>query len=281
MPQSQINIAVDASIQAIVEEIGGGGGGSITTRLDTIDSSIAIQEEKISALDSSVSGIESSIHAIDGSIAGIDTHLTQIDSSVSGITSSIDVIDSSISEIENSIRGIDGSIAGIENQIYTIESSIDSLATSKIDKPSSAVSGNVAVFDANKNVIDSEKTPLELGDASTNAYRGDRGKTAYEHSQLTSGNPHHVTASDVGLGSVGNYKAVSVDASQGLTTTEQSNARTNIGAADSSQGEKADTIYGNYLRCGDTIDDVVHENTIFNGKRLVFNSNGTVTWTEA
>lgn len=37
-------------------------------------------------------------------------------------------------------------------------------------------------------------------------------------------------ASEVGLGNVGNFKAVSTVASQGLTSTEQSNARANIGA---------------------------------------------------
>lgn len=71
---------------------------------------------------------------------------------------------------------------------------------------------------------------LALGETSSTAYRGDRGKTAYDHSQLTSGNPHNVTKSDVGLGNVGNFKAVSTVASQGLTDTEKSNARANIGA---------------------------------------------------
>lgn len=45
---------------------------------------------------------------------------------------------------------------------------------------------------------------LALGETENTAYRGDRGKAAYDHSQLTSGNPHHVTASDVGLGNVDN-----------------------------------------------------------------------------
>lgn len=39
-----------------------------------------------------------------------------------------------------------------------------------------------------------------------------------------------ITKSDVGLGNVGNFKAVSTDASQGLTDTEKENARENIGA---------------------------------------------------
>lgn len=43
-------------------------------------------------------------------------------------------------------------------------------------------------------------------------------------------NPHGTTKSDVGLGNVGNFKAVSTVASQGLTDTEKSNARANIGA---------------------------------------------------
>ena len=71
---------------------------------------------------------------------------------------------------------------------------------------------------------------LALGETSSTAYRGDRGKAAYDHSQITSGNPHNVTKSDVGLSNVGNFKAVSTVASQGLTDTEKSNARTNIGA---------------------------------------------------
>lgn len=42
------------------------------------------------------------------------------------------------------------------------------------------------------------------------------------------------TASEVGLGNVGNFKAVSTVANQGLSSTEQSNARANIGAGTSS-----------------------------------------------
>ena len=108
---------------------------------------------------------------------------------------------------------------------------------------------------------------LALGETSSTAYRGDRGKIAYDHSQSThartdatktaksstngnilingtettvythpgSGtNPHGTTKSDVGLGNVGNFKAVSTVASQGLTDTEKSNARANIGAGTSS-----------------------------------------------
>lgn len=43
---------------------------------------------------------------------------------------------------------------------------------------------------------------LALGETSSTAYRGDRGKTAYDHSQTT-GNPHGTTASDVGASPLG------------------------------------------------------------------------------
>ena len=50
---------------------------------------------------------------------------------------------------------------------------------------------------------------LALGETSSTAYRGDRGKTAYDHSQTTTGNPHNVSASDVGLGNVDNVQQYS------------------------------------------------------------------------
>lgn len=45
---------------------------------------------------------------------------------------------------------------------------------------------------------------IALGETASTAYRGDRGVVAYNHSWITSGNPHKVTKSDVGLGSVDN-----------------------------------------------------------------------------
>lgn len=51
----------------------------------------------------------------------------------------------------------------------------------------------------------------------------------YEHTSNTN-NPHNVTKTQVGLGNVGNFKAVSTVANQGLTDTEKAAARANIGA---------------------------------------------------
>lgn len=58
---------------------------------------------------------------------------------------------------------------------------------------------------------------LALGETSATAYRGDRGKIAYDHAQITAGNPHGVTKADVGLGSVDNTS----DADKPISTATQ------------------------------------------------------------
>ena len=50
---------------------------------------------------------------------------------------------------------------------------------------------------------------LALGETSSTAYRGDRGKVAYDHSQKT-GNPHGTTKADLGLGNVENKSSATI-----------------------------------------------------------------------
>lgn len=69
---------------------------------------------------------------------------------------------------------------------------------------------------------------LALGETSSTAYRGDRGKTAYDHSQLTSGNPHNVSKSDVGLGSVINTGDSATPVSGGTTKFTTGGAYTEL-----------------------------------------------------
>lgn len=57
---------------------------------------------------------------------------------------------------------------------------------------------------------------LALGETSSTAYRGDRGKTAYDHSQTT-GNPHSTTKADVGLSNVDNTS----DTNKPVSTVQQ------------------------------------------------------------
>jgi hypothetical protein len=74
------------------------------------------------------------------------------------------------------------------------------------------------------------------------AYTGNGSESYWE---WVGGIMQSLTPSDVGLGNVGNYKAVSTVANQGLSTTEQSNARANIGAGTSSLvlGETSTNAY--------------------------------------
>ena len=67
---------------------------------------------------------------------------------------------------------------------------------------------------------------LELGETSSTAYRGDRGKTAYDHSQVVTGNPHGTTAADVGA------QAADADLTTiaGLTPTTDSFMQAKAGA---------------------------------------------------
>jgi hypothetical protein len=77
---------------------------------------------------------------------------------------------------------------------------------------------------------------LTLGETSSTAYRGDRGKTAYDHSQAT-GNPHSTTASQVGA------VATDGDGSNVTATFSQAASRTNL-----TTGEKLSVLFGKIMK---------------------------------
>ncbi len=62
-------------------------------------------------------------------------------------------------------------------------------------------------WSGSKYVVVSET--IALGETSSTAYRGDRGKAAYDHSQKT-GNPHGTTKADLGLGNVENKSSATI-----------------------------------------------------------------------
>jgi hypothetical protein len=105
--------------------------------------------------------------------------------------------------------------------------------------PSSGSTGIIYVtLDTNKTYRWSGTAYVEisqgvtLGETSSTAYRGDRGKTAYDHSQLTSGNPHSVTKSDVSLGNVSNDAQLKI-ASNLSDLNNAAAARTSLGLGNS------------------------------------------------
>lgn len=88
---------------------------------------------------------------------------------------------------------------------------------------------------------------LALGETSSTAYRGDRGKAAYDHSLLASGNPHGVTKSDVGLGNADNTSDVNKPVStatqtalDGKAASIHSHATSDITGLDAALAGKAD-----------------------------------------
>ena len=70
---------------------------------------------------------------------------------------------------------------------------------------------------------------IALGETSATAYRGDRGKIAYDHSQIITGNPHNTTKSDIGLSNVDNTSDVNKPVSTATQTAL--NAKVDANAA--------------------------------------------------
>ena len=71
---------------------------------------------------------------------------------------------------------------------------------------------------------------LALGETASTAYYGDKGKTAYDHSQITSGNPHNVTYTDVGAPAANGTGA---SGTWGISITGNAATATNATTADS------------------------------------------------
>lgn len=95
----------------------------------------------------------------------------------------------------------------IEYSISNFGTVIDNIATQgiKVRTVSDVIARNNQLDKSQADLLYQQLSDaIALGETSSTAYRGDRGKTAYDHSQIT-GNPHGVTASDVGaLTSVSN-----------------------------------------------------------------------------
>lgn len=97
---------------------------------------------------------------------------------------------------------------------------------------------------------------VALGETSSTAYRGDRGKIAYDHSQKTSGNPHNVTKANVGLGNVDNTS----DANKPVSTAQATailDAKTN-----DVSGNAFQRVYSSLIPYGTSIPANADLNTV-------------------
>lgn len=106
---------------------------------------------------------------------------------------------------------------------------------------------------------------IALGETSSTAYRGDRGKVAYDHAQKTSGNPHNVTKNDVGLGNVPNV--ATNDQTPTYTTAATLTVLTSGEKLSAAFGKIAKGIADLISHLGDTVKHITAaERTAWNNK---------------
>ena len=196
--------------------------------------------------------------------------ITGLTNRLNALADSDDTTLDQLSEIVAYIKNNKTLIDGITTSKVNVTDIINNLTTNVSNKPLSAAQG-VAL----KALIDAITVPTKVSEL-----ENDSGYlTSFTETDPTvpawakaKSKPTY-TASEVGLGNVGNFKAVSTVASQGLTDTEKSNARANIGAGTSSLtiGTTASTAAaGNHTHTAANVGAVPTSRTV-NGKALSAN----------
>ena len=164
-------------------------------------------------------------------ISNVDNLQTALDSKVptsrtingKPLSSNISLTASDVGALSTSQKGATNGLAELDDNgrilISQLPSYVDDVieATTKASFPATGEVGKIYV-DTTTNITYRwggsayvEISPsLALGTTSSTAYRGDWGNAAYTHSQKTSGNPHGVTKSDVGLGNVENKSSETI-----------------------------------------------------------------------
>lgn len=164
-----------------------------------------------------------------GDVTIINGEITVNDNSHNHVIDNIDELQSILdSKIPVSSRGIAGGIAELDTNGKVLSSQLPSYVDAIVegyynstdDKFYNEEEYTIEIpGESNKIYIDKLSSmtyrwtgerfgniggSLVLGETSSTAYRGDRGRVAFTHSQLVAGNPHKVTKADVGLGNVDN-----------------------------------------------------------------------------
>lgn len=163
----------------------------------------------------------------------------------SDLTTNIDNLDANKvnkTDLATELLAINGLIDSEGNRIDQLELDLSSHESNKTNPHEVTASqvglGNVVNTGDSATPIQNGTTKFTTGgaytlksDLETNIGNVNTSLTNHKNDK---NNPHAVTAAQVGLDKVGNFKAVSTEANQGLSSTEKSNARTNIGAGTSS-----------------------------------------------
>lgn len=178
-------------------------------------------------------------------------------------------------KLDDSQKGASGGLAELDGSGLVPTAQLPSYVDDVIEAanfaalPGTGVTGKIYVtLDDNKTYRWSGSAYVEisaslaLGETSATAYRGDRGKTAYDHSQLVSGNPHSVTKTEVGLGNVDNTS----DASKPVSIAQQTALDLKANDADVVHDTGDETIAGVKTFSSDPIiPDEAYDATAWNG----------------
>lgn len=198
---------------------------------------------------------------IDGNLVGYDNTTSGLNAE--NVQDAIDeVVETLDDKIDISVKGTANGVAELDENGKVPSAQLpsyvdDVLEYSSISAfPATGETGKIYVaLDTNKTyrwggteyVEISES--LALGETSSTAYRGDRGKIAYDHSQITSGNPHNVSKSEVGLGNVDNTS----------DSTKKTNFTGSLAAGDSGFVQGG-TIYVALNKKADTVTNATNGN---------------------
>ena len=166
----------------------------------------------LSELAGLVSGLDTRVGQAESDISGLDTRVGQAESDIGGLSGRLDTAESDIGTLDSAVYAIqqtlplkadlvDGLVPASQLPAY-----VDDVYTypTRTDFPLEGEDGKIYIAkDTNLQYrwdgIDDYAVispSLALGETSSTAFRGDYGKTAYDHA-LTSGNPHGLTLSDI------------------------------------------------------------------------------------
>lgn len=222
-------------------------------RVDTNEDNIAMLDSDVEGLNTDVDTLKTDMTTVKGAVTTIQGDYVSKTRKVNGKALSADITlsASDVKAIPTSQKGVANGVAELDENGLVPSSQLPSYVDdvleydTKADFPTNGESGKIYIA-TNTNLqyrwtgtqYVEISSSLALGETSSTAYRGDRGKIAYDHSQKTSGNPHKVTKNDVGLDNVPN-----------VATNNQTPTFTKADTRDLPiSGEKLSTIFGKILK---------------------------------
>ena len=277
--KTELNRKIDDNVASLNEKINTNNT-DINDRVDelsdTVDTNNTNITKKVNDLTTTVNtnntNITKRVDDLTSTVTSNNTNLTQ-NYYKKTETYSQSEINSKLSSINNTISGNKTDVNDSINDVITnltqnYYKKTETYNKTEIDNKVTAINNtiNTNKTDVNNSITSINSKIANLVKASsTNGKINVNGSdiTVYTHPSGT--NPHGTTKADVGLSNVGNFKAVSTVASQGLNATEQSNARSNINAFSASGGTigGATKISGNLSVTGTITGSAVY-NAVWN-----------------